>query len=168
MKNTLVLIACITIVSCSNNSSKSPVAEGRADSITQDRIERHSEDTATAPLKTAESGALQTDSVLNLNLPQNGDSLKVRILKRSAPITCNFQVRDNGTLTARIITPGGRGNIRFNQIFMPDKSADGPFDKNLNYDIKKTGLYKLIIGADLMAENPYNGEFTLELKVGKK
>ena len=168
MKNTLILIACIAIVSCNNNGSRSPVTEGHADSITKDRIEKHSEDTATTPLKTVESGAVQTDSVLNLDLPQNGDSLKVRILKKSAPITCNFQVRNKGTLTARIVTPGGKGNIRFNQIFMPDKSADGPFDKSLNYDIKKTGLYKLIIGEDLMAENPYKGEFTLEMKISQK
>lgn len=168
MKNTLVLITCIAVVSCNNNSSKSPVTEGRADSITQDRIGKHSEDTSITPLKTVESGAVQTDSVLNLDLPQNGDSLKVRILKKSAPIICNFQVRNKGTLTASIITPGSSGNIRFNQIFMPDKSADGPFNKTLNYDIKKTGLYKLIIGADLMAENPYKGEFTLELKVSEK
>lgn len=167
MKNTLILIACIAIVSCNNNGSKSPVTEGHADSITQERIEKHTEDTASTSAKSPESGAVQSDSVLNLELPQNGDSLKVKILKRSTPVTCNFQVRNKGVLIARIITPGDKGNIRFNQIFMPDKSSDGPFGKELNYDIKKAGLYKLIIGADLMAENPYKGEFMLEMRVSQ-
>ncbi|MBV4359416.1 hypothetical protein [Pinibacter aurantiacus] len=168
MKSTLFLIACFAIVSCNNNGSKSPVTEGRADSVTQERIEKHTDDTASSPAKSPESGAVQTDSVLNLELPQNGDSLTVRILKKSAPVSCNFQVRNKGVLSARIITPAGKGNIRFNQIFMPDKSSDGPFGKELNYDIKRTGLYKLIIGEDLMAEKPYKGEFTLEIKASKK
>lgn len=156
------------MISCNDNGSKSPVTEGHADSTTQERIEKHTEDTAKVHAKSPESGAVQTDSVLNLELPQTGDSLKVTILKKSAPVTCNFQVRNKGILTARIITPDGKGNVRFNQIFMPDKSSDGPFGKDLNYDIKKTGLYKLIIGADLMAENPYKGAFTLEMKISQK
>ncbi|MDI3321617.1 hypothetical protein [Pinibacter soli] len=168
MKSTLILIACLVVVSCNNNGSKSPVTEGHADSLTQERIEKHTEDAATSPAKSPENGAVQTDSVLNLELPQNGDSLTVRILKISAPVTCNFQVRNKCVLFGRIITPGDKGNIRFNQIFMPDKSSDGPFGKELNYDIKKTGLYKLLIGEDLMAEKPYRGEFTLELKISQK
>jgi len=168
MKSTLILIACLAVISCNNNGSKSPATEGHADSVTQERIEKHTDDTATSLAKSPESGALQTDSVLNLELPQNGDSLTVRILKKSAPVSCNFQVRNKGVLLARITTPDGKGNIRFNQIFMPDKSSDGPFAKDLNYNVKKTGLYKLLIGEDLMAEKPYRGEFTLELKMSQK
>ncbi|MDH7462967.1 hypothetical protein QEG73_16850 [Chitinophagaceae bacterium 26-R-25] len=168
MKQILVLIACFAVVSCNNNGSKSPASEGHAASVTQERIEKHTADTASVPDKSPRSGAVQTDSVLNLELPQNNDGLTVRILKKSAPVICNFLVRNKGVLSARIITPDDKDNIRFNQIFMPDKSSDGPFGKELNYDIKKTGLYKLIIGEDLMAENPYKGEFSLELRISQK
>ena len=65
-----------------------------------------------------------------------------------------------------VVTPiSGDGNIRFNQILYPDKTADGPFGKELELELKQTGGHTLIIGHSLMAENPYSGKFKVELRI---
>lgn len=65
-----------------------------------------------------------------------------------------------------VITPlNGDGNIRFNQILYPDKTADGPFGKELELELKQTGEHTLIIGHSLMADGQYQGKFKVELKL---
>lgn len=57
-------------------------------------------------------------------------------------------------------------NIRFNQIVMPGGLSDGPFGKNIRYDLEKWGTYHLIIGESLMVGEPWGGEFVLDLRLG--
>ncbi|MEO5776638.1 MAG: hypothetical protein ABIQ27_07015 [Flavobacterium sp.] len=56
-------------------------------------------------------------------------------------------------------------NIRFNQIIFPDKTADGPFGKDLEQELTQNGEYILIIGHSQMAENPYQGKFKVEIQL---
>ena len=64
-------------------------------------------------------------------------------------------------LFATIKTNTKRANIRINQIEMPDSTFDGPFGDSLHHNIKMPGIYKIIIGEDLMAEGNWSGYFTL-------
>lgn len=53
-----------------------------------------------------------------------------------------------------------KNNICINQIEMPDSTFDRPFGDSLYYKIKMGGgLYKIIIGPDLMAIGKLNGVF---------
>lgn len=78
-------------------------------------------------------------------------------------IYVKFTNEATGKLHAVITPLNGDGNIRFNQILFPDKTADGPFGKELELEIKQTGEHTLIIGHSLMAENPYSGRFMVEI-----
>ena len=65
-----------------------------------------------------------------------------------------------------VVTPEKHGaNLRFNQILFPDKTADGPFGKDLAIKLNQIGEHTLIIGHSQMAEDPYNGKFTIDLQV---
>ncbi len=70
-----------------------------------------------------------------------------------------------GELKASIKTPTGGGNIRFNQIIFPDKTMDGPFAIDMEFPLKQTGEHTLIIGHSQMADNPYWGNFSIDLHV---
>lgn len=84
-------------------------------------------------------------------------------------ITLTFDSPGNEVLFGRLLLPEGEmANIRFNQIIMPDSSMDGPFGRYLTYDLASKGLYSLIIGESLMADNPYAGKFIVELYTGEK
>lgn len=89
------------------------------------------------------------------------DSIQPRIYVK-------FANEDTGNLTAAITSVEGSGNIRFNQILFPDKTSDGPFGKQMVLQLKQTGEHTLIIGHSLMADNPYNGKFKIELQVAEE
>lgn len=55
-------------------------------------------------------------------------------------------------------------NIRFNQIKLPNGELDGPFGREINYDVKQNGEIWLIIGKSLMASGKSTGKFTITLK----
>ena len=156
MRIIYALISIALITACNNNAAN--VGGVNPDSVTDQKNEKPLKDTPQLEKSTAIS-----DSVIQLQIPQNGDSVAVKLLKKSTPVTCMFSLPKKGKLIATITTPSNKDNIRINQIFMPDGSADGPFGKTLDYTIKSTGNYKLIIGADLMAEDAYKGECTLTI-----
>ncbi len=88
------------------------------------------------------------------------DSLHPRIYVK-------FSNEDTGNLYAVITPLKGDGNIRFSQILFPDKTADGPFGKDVALVLRQTGQHTLIIGHSLMAENPYSGKFKIDLQVAE-
>lgn len=55
-----------------------------------------------------------------------------------------------------------KANIRINQIEIPDSTFDGPFGDSLHYKIKMNGVYKIIVGPDLMATGKLDGVFELK------
>lgn len=156
MKKTFIFIAALALFAACNRPSS--VAQNNTSTENKESLQ----DTVSSINKIPEI-KIKADSVFNLQVPESGDTLKIDILKQSAPITCNLLVSKKGKLVALITTPSGKGNIRFNQLIMPDGSADGPFGKKIEYTATQTGTYKLIIAANLMAEDPYNGEFTLKV-----
>lgn len=86
------------------------------------------------------------------------DSLQSRVYVK-------FANKVTGKLKASIIPQDGDGNIRFNQIILPDKTSDGPFGKDLEYQLKTTGDNILVIGHSLMAEGQYIGKFKVKLEL---
>jgi hypothetical protein len=160
MKTTAYVLSLLLLAACNNTTNTD---NNKSDSITTKPNTELQTDSSAKPV--AEFPKIITDSVINQTMPQNGDTLKVSILKKSSPITCNISIPLKGKLYGAITTATNKDNIRFNQIIMPDGSADGPFERTIQYDIKKPGNYKLIIASNLMAENPYTGEFELSLVV---
>ncbi len=71
---------------------------------------------------------------------------------------------DQSKLKANISTRQKDFNIRFNQIRLPSGDYDGPFGRDLTYDIKSKGEVWLIIGKDQMAEGNTKGDFTVSVE----
>ncbi|MCW3161938.1 hypothetical protein [Chryseobacterium oryctis] len=70
----------------------------------------------------------------------------------------------NPTLKASISTDEKDFNIRFNQIKLPNGEYDGPFGREITYDIKQKGEVWLIIGKSNMASGNDIGHFTVSVE----
>lgn len=71
----------------------------------------------------------------------------------------------NGKKIVGKITPeNSQMNIRFNQIKLANGEYDGPFGRDLKYDIKKEGEIWLIIGKSNMASGDATGKFNINLE----
>lgn len=80
-------------------------------------------------------------------------------------IYLKFETKHMANLKATVSPVVGRGNIRFNQIIFPDKTMDGPFANEMEHELSMPGKYQLIIGRSLMADQPYEGKFKVEVEV---
>ncbi|UGU18003.1 hypothetical protein LS482_08990 [Sinomicrobium kalidii] len=76
-----------------------------------------------------------------------------------------FQTDGPAKLSAKLVSQDTTANIRFTQIFFPDGSADGPFGRELKYDLEQAGTHTLSVGENMMAGNPWSGDFTIEVKL---
>lgn len=71
-----------------------------------------------------------------------------------------------GQKVLAVLTPLTKGgNVRINQVQLPGGDFDGPFGDTLRLQLKNSGKLKLIIGENLMAGKPYNGDFLLHVRV---
>ncbi|KMQ68270.1 hypothetical protein ACM39_09205 [Chryseobacterium sp. FH2] len=67
-------------------------------------------------------------------------------------------------IKASISTKEKDFNIRFNQIKLPNGDYDGPFGREITYDIKDKGEIWLIIGKSNMASGNTKGSFTISIE----
>lgn len=93
--------------------------------------------------------------IANLQMDKNNRRLEIPVFIDSARI-----------LFVQLNSADSTANIRISQIGMPDGTYDGPFGRSLKYKIKMQGNYKIIIGQNLMAGNPWAGN--LEMKAWVK
>lgn len=77
----------------------------------------------------------------------------------------SLDFRNSGYTTLKgLITPkDSMANIRFNQIIMPNGDMDGPFGRDIEYKLTGDGQYRLILGESLMAGDPWEGNFNVEI-----
>lgn len=98
----------------------------------------------------------------------NGDMIPLEISEEFTRNEQQFIIKIknfSGTkISGNITSPDSKLNIRFNQIRLANGEFDGPFGREINYDVKDKGEIWLIIGKNLMADGDLKGKFTVQLK----
>lgn len=96
---------------------------------------------------------------------ENGH-IKERIRKDSMQtVIVEFNPGDSTRFHGWLSSRDSLANIRFSQIFMPDSTADGPFGQELKYKLTQRGTYRLRIGENMMAGDPWAGVFMLRIEL---
>jgi hypothetical protein len=179
MKKFLFLIPLI-IISCKKDPNVEP-AENK-DSIV---ISEQSDPTA----KMDSAAVRMKDSIIN-NAPKTKEVLKTGVMRsvkdgqiirtvdaEQFPLTLGEEFTkddqefilkitdfEKSKIKAKINTKQKDFNIRFNQIKLPNGDYDGPFGRELSYDVKDKGEVWLIIGKSNMASGNTKGSFTVSLE----
>jgi hypothetical protein len=79
------------------------------------------------------------------------------------PVVVPLKISSGKELFAALSSDDKKANIRVSQVQFPDSTFDGPFGREMHYQIKSPGNYKLIIGEDMMAGNRWQGDFVLKV-----
>lgn len=179
MKKSLLLIPLL-IVSCQKESA--PAETQKNDSVIV------SEQSDTAP-KMDSAAVKMKDSVIN-NAPKTKEVLKTGVMRSvkdgqitrtvdaaQFPLTLGEEFTKDGQeftlkiinfdqskIKAKISTNEKDFNIRFNQIKLPNGDYDGPFGREITYDVKDKGEVWLIIGKNNMASGNTKGSFTVSVE----
>lgn len=116
------------------------------------------------------------DAVANAYDRDQTVSLVVRDGKASATVdkqagqtvTFSFDAGDYTRLRANLSSEAADANVRISQIIMPDGSADGPFGREMEYELTQRGTYQLIVNENIMAGDPWAGQFTIDIELSNK
>ena len=111
--------------------------------------------------------SLVIDSAAHIYLDKN-DPAKIisgKLKGNNQHITVYLHISSGDTLHAFIDPSEPDANIRLNQIIYPGGEADGPFGRDQKFALKKTGIYQLTIGNNLMAEGRTKTTFNLHLSI---
>ncbi|MBD1427325.1 hypothetical protein [Sphingobacterium arenae] len=79
--------------------------------------------------------------------------------------TISFEIQKPSFVRMKLLLPSDSGNIRINQLVMPDGEMDGPFGKTYEAYFDQLGTYQIIIAESMMAENPYTGDYALRIEM---
>jgi len=154
MKNCFLLLISILFFSCQQKENKKPAAEVPAPVVQKE--------------KKQENKQIGDTIAMNFKNEENVFSAEGRLDSLNSKIYVKFKNEDLGELNAQIIPDAGKGNIRFNQIIFPDKTSDGPFGMDMKMPLQQKGTHILVIGHSLMADNPYYGDFKVQLNIQKE
>ncbi len=178
----LFLLIPLVMLSCKKESSVTETQNQDTDSLSAVQ--------QPAPAGNTDSEALKIkDSIIN-NAPKTKEVLRTGVMREvkdgqiirtvdgeRLPITLGeeftgenqelvLKITDfgNSQIKARISTKEKDFNIRFNQIKLPNGDYDGPFSRDLTYDIKEKGEVWLIIGKSNMASGNTKGNFNVSIE----
>jgi hypothetical protein len=177
----LFLLIPLVIFSCKKESSVSQTQSTDSSAAVQESATTKKADSVTA--------LRMKDSIIN-NAPKTKEVLRTGVMRDvkdgqiirtvdavQFPLTLGEEFTKDGQefilkiinfdqskINAKISTKEKDFNIRFNQIKLPNGDYDGPFGRDLTYDIKERGEIWLIIGKSNMASGNTKGSFTVSLE----
>jgi len=177
----LFLLIPLVIFSCKKESSVSQTQNTDSSAAVQGSVATKETDSVAA--------LRMKDSIIN-NAPKTKEVLRTGVMREVKdgqiirtvdaerfPLTLGEEFTKDGQefilkiinfnkpkISAKISTKEKDFNIRFNQIKLPNGDYDGPFGRDLTYDIKERGEVWLIIGKSNMASGNTKGSFTVSIE----
>lgn len=163
---TLVLLIAFSINSCADNNNQKIESPSRNASDTLPSEQPQPKDTIKEE-KPIEQVRSKPGNITELTFYKGAKSLSVKghLSKPGDIAVYMLTINKTARLTGHIVVDKGPANIRFNQIVMPDGQSDGPFGQQFEYTLSQNGVYTIKIGANLMAENAFVGDFMLYLTI---
>ncbi|WP_160139191.1 hypothetical protein [Chryseobacterium sp. c4a] len=179
MKKSLLLIPLI-IISCKKDPAVTDMSQKDSTIVTE---------TPDSVYKADSVALRKKDSIIN-NAPVTKEVLQKGVMRSEKegrivrtvdaaqlPVTIGEEFKKDGQelilkltnfeqskINAKISTKEKDFNIRFNQIKLPNGDYDGPFGRELTYEVPKKGEIWLIIGKSNMASGNTKGHFTVSIE----
>ncbi|URM36749.1 hypothetical protein [Flavobacterium anhuiense] len=153
MKNWFILLISIFFFSCQQKENNKTAADATKPVVQKEK---------------QENKQIGDTIAMNFKNEENVFSAEGHLDSLNSKVYVQFKNEVLGELNAQIVPDAGKGNIRFNQIIFPDKTSDGPFGMDLKIPLQQKGTHILVIGHSLMAENPYYGNFKVQLNIRKE
>lgn len=142
---TIAIILSITLLACGTKNSKKIASENH-DAKVEKVITLQDSDT--------------------INIPISNGYGKVMLSKQERQTAyISFDTGSYKHLHGKITPKDTIANIRFSQITMPDGTMDGPFWTEIDYNLPQKGIYKISLGENMMAGDPWGGIFTVEINL---
>ena len=154
MKDKIIYLSIIILsLSCNQQSDHKTVKENPVDNLKSDTVKNIIE--------------RSKDTLQKQTLSPAGDTLffKLKMDSSGKHLTIPVSISSGQIFFATLFSNDKNANLRITQIGFPDSTFDGPFGKSLQTKIKMPGDYKIIVGENMMAGDPWTGNFEMKVWV---
>lgn len=149
----IFIILCFLLGACKSS--------GKKENLKKATIELSSEEQKKKEVVTP------SDSVVVCLELMNGQGTAKIHKEKEKPVYLEFDSHGYSKLDAQLSVVDSMANVRISQIIMPNGEMDGPFGRDIQYDLPIEGSYKLLIHESLMAGDPWGGDFTINVRLSK-
>ncbi|MDZ4711577.1 MAG: hypothetical protein SGI89_04550 [bacterium] len=162
----LIFILTAYFYSCGQNDNKTQ-SSGTTGKDSNTTATTKTETKKPVETNTEKSDPRRSPQGIRINFPVGSTevTLNGQIDGFAQSITYVFEASKGQKLNASVKPKSGEGNIRISQIFLPSGRADGPFSNQMTYALPENGDYKIILGEDQMAGDPWKGEYLLTISI---
>lgn len=107
-----------------------------------------------------------TNDTITINITDNKGEA---IIHKKETQTVYIKLKSDGytKLSANLTSNDSTANVRFSQIIMPNGEMDGPFGRDIQYNLPLNGDYILTVNENIMAGDPWEGNFKVSVTLGK-
>lgn len=175
MKKSILLIIPFMILSCKKEAAVSDTAQKDSSAVSELQTPQWRLDSANM---SENDSLIKKDSVNKKELIREEKDKVIIITKDgSSPFKIDEEFTDKHDklilkitnfnkpkISAKITTKQQDFNIRFNQIKLPDGKMDGPFMREITYNVPASGELWLIIGKNNMADGKTTGSFSVNVE----
>lgn len=174
MKKSILLIIPLMILSCKKEAVVSDMAQ--KDSLVVNELPTPQSRLDSANMPKSDS-LIKKDSVNKELVREEKDKVIIITKDGSSSFKIDEEFTDKhdklilkivnfnkSKITAKITTKQQDFNIRFNQIKLPDGKMDGPFMREITYNVPASGELWLIIGKNNMADGKTTGSFSVNVE----
>lgn len=157
MKKYIVILLALT--ACTEKTKK-PV--GIEENVSKNEAVATTSDSSTMKKNPAEVTILGDTILIKAhNLPIE---VNQEFIKENQKLKIELGSLEKTQISGKISSERNGQNIRFNNLLKDNHSIDGPFGKDLKYELKEKGNYALIIGKSQMADGSQVGKFKIEIQ----
>lgn len=97
----------------------------------------------------------------------NGRSKAVIKKESGQTVYVEFKSEGYSRLYGNLYSKDKQANIRFCRIITPGGVSEGPFLKDIEYDLLHDGVYRLAINENIITGSPWSGDMKVQLVFGK-
>ncbi len=174
---TEILLSTFLMMACSKKEAVTEITTGIDSAAVSDQV------TVNVPADSPQNGVVSMDTVQNqppvsgtfrategnkIIKTINGDmiplSVRDEFVNNDQQYILKIKNFGRQTISGEITPEYPQMNIRFNQIRLPNGEYDGPFGREISYNIKDKGEIWLIIGRSNMASGAPTGKFEIKIR----
>lgn len=175
MKIILPLLAFAVLFGCSKPKNE----QSTTNTAPMDNSGNQNQNSAAPEVKTGDNNFTSTGKNSNESgIRNSSEGMRVKFPAGTTKVTLNgsingfgqqityvFEASQGQKLTAFVKPQTSGGNIRIAQIISPGGNADGPFGDQVIYTLKQSGDWKLVLSENMMAGDPWKGEYSLSIEI---
>ncbi|MBS1495235.1 MAG: hypothetical protein JST55_17145 [Bacteroidetes bacterium] len=173
-----IIIVCIALTGCTKKEDKTDTSTQKTETPKTTTPPTTTTDKMETANSSAEEKKESKESDKKDELRDKSGAIRVKFPAGATQVTLNGKINGFGEhityvveakkgqkMFVNVMSVEMNSNIKISQIISPSNEGDGPFGEKTTYDLTENGDWKIVLGENQMAGDPWKGEYQLLISI---